>query len=50
MVPTRVCAAAFKAAVPAFWSANPETSVHLVWLCLTVGHYAEFESVFKSAA
>jgi O-acetyl-ADP-ribose deacetylase (regulator of RNase III) len=49
MVKSSVCAEAFKAAVPAFWHANPDTSVQLVWLCLTVNHYGEFEKVLKNS-
>jgi O-acetyl-ADP-ribose deacetylase (regulator of RNase III) len=47
-VPSEVCAAAFRKAVPLFWKNFPDTSVQQVWLCLTLNHYPEFERIFKS--
>jgi O-acetyl-ADP-ribose deacetylase (regulator of RNase III) len=47
MVPARVCAEAFKAAVTGFWNANPGRSVKLVWLCLTMDHFGEFEKTLN---
>ena len=46
-VPTGVCAKAFKQAVPLFWEKYSDTTVKQIWLCLTLNHYLEFESLLK---
>lgn len=47
-VPRGVCAEAFKTSVPLYWEDNPDSCVNLVWLCLTINDYPEFERVLRS--
>lgn len=42
-----VCANAFKNAISKFWEECPESSLNLVWLCLTIDDFPKFEKVFK---
>jgi O-acetyl-ADP-ribose deacetylase (regulator of RNase III) len=48
MIPKDVCARAFKNAVSSFWAKCSETSVKLIWLCLTIDDYPVFERILKS--
>ena len=47
-IPKDVCARAFKNAVNAFWTKRSDTSVKLIWLCLTIDDYPVFKEVLKS--
>ena len=47
MIPTDVCARAFKNAVSSFWKKFPNSSVKLIWLCLTIDDYPEFERILS---
>jgi O-acetyl-ADP-ribose deacetylase (regulator of RNase III) len=47
MISTDVCARAFKNAVSSFWRRYPDTSVKLIWLCLTIDDYPEFERILS---
>ena len=44
-VPKEVCAEAFGRAVPRYWQEYPDSSVELIWLCLTIDAYPVFEKV-----
>ncbi|MDH3884132.1 MAG: macro domain-containing protein [Desulfobacterales bacterium] len=46
-IPKNVCARAFKSAVSSFWTKCSETSVKLIWLCLTIEDYPVFEGLLK---
>ena len=48
MIPQDVCARAFKNAVSSFWTKCPDSSVKLIWLCLTIEDYPVFERILKS--
>jgi O-acetyl-ADP-ribose deacetylase (regulator of RNase III) len=48
MIPKDVCARSFKNAVSSFWAKFPESSVNLIWLCLTIEDYPVFEGILKS--
>jgi O-acetyl-ADP-ribose deacetylase (regulator of RNase III) len=48
MIPKGVCAQAFKNAVSSFWAKCSDTSVKMVWLCLTIEDYPVFERILKS--
>ena len=48
MIPKDVCARAFKNAVSSFWTKCPDTSVTLIWLCLTIDDYPVFEKILQS--
>jgi O-acetyl-ADP-ribose deacetylase (regulator of RNase III) len=41
------CARAFKNAIPSFWNKYPDSSVKLVWLCLTVDDFPKFKKIFQ---
>lgn len=47
MIPKDVCAMAFKNAVFSFWNRFPDTSVKLIWLCLTIDDYPVFEKILS---
>jgi O-acetyl-ADP-ribose deacetylase (regulator of RNase III) len=47
-IPKEVCANAFKNAVSSFWTKCSDTSVKLIWLCLTIEDYPVFERILKS--
>jgi len=47
MIPKDVCARAFKNAVSSFWAKCSDTSVKLIWLCLTIEDYPVFEGLLK---
>ena len=47
-IPKDVCARAFKNAVSSFWTMCPDTSVKLIWLCLTIEDYPVFERILQS--
>jgi O-acetyl-ADP-ribose deacetylase (regulator of RNase III) len=47
MISKDVCACAFKNAVSSFWTRFPDTSVKLIWLCLTIDDYPEFERILS---
>jgi len=47
MVPSAICAKAFEKAVPAYFNNNPASSIDLVWLCLTINHFKDFDTVLK---
>jgi O-acetyl-ADP-ribose deacetylase (regulator of RNase III) len=47
MIPKDVCAGAFQNAVSSFWTTYPDTSVRLIWLCLTIEDYPVFEGLLK---
>jgi hypothetical protein len=42
-----VCAEAFGRAVPRYWERSPDSSVELVWLCLTIDFYPVFEKILS---
>jgi len=46
-VPKEVCAEAFGRAVPRYWQEYPDSSVELVWLCLTIDDYPVFEKILS---
>jgi O-acetyl-ADP-ribose deacetylase (regulator of RNase III) len=46
-VPKGTCAEAFKKAVPGFWEEHPDSSVELIWLCLTIDDYPVFEKILS---
>ena len=46
-VPGKICAEAFKESVPIFWKKKKDTSVNLVWLCLTIDDYPVFKKVIN---
>jgi O-acetyl-ADP-ribose deacetylase (regulator of RNase III) len=46
-VPMDVCAEAFGRAVPRYWREHPDSSVELVWLCLTIDAYPVFEKILS---
>jgi O-acetyl-ADP-ribose deacetylase (regulator of RNase III) len=48
MIPKDVCARSFKNAVSSFWTKCPDTSVKLIWLCLTIEDYPVFEDILRS--
>ena len=48
MIPKDVCARAFKNAGASFWTKRPDTSVRLIWLCLTIEDYPVFEDILRS--
>jgi O-acetyl-ADP-ribose deacetylase (regulator of RNase III) len=48
MIPKDICARAFKNAVSSFWTKCPDTTVKLIWLCLTIEDYPVFERILKS--
>jgi O-acetyl-ADP-ribose deacetylase (regulator of RNase III) len=48
-VPKDACAEAFKNAVPGFWEKHPDSSVELVWLCLTIDDYPVFEKILSQS-
>ena len=47
MIPKDVCARAFKNAVSSFWAKFPDTSVKLIWLCLTIDDYPVFKEILS---
>lgn len=47
MIPKDTCANAFKNAIRSFWTRYPDSSVKLIYLCLTVDDYPEFEKVLQ---
>jgi len=47
MIPKDVCAMGFKNAVASFWARCSDTSVKLIWLCLTIGDYPAFEKILS---
>ena len=47
MIPRDVCARAFKNAVASFWTRCPDSSVKLIWLCLTIDDYPVFEEILS---
>jgi O-acetyl-ADP-ribose deacetylase (regulator of RNase III) len=47
-IPKDVCARAFKNAVSTFWTKRSDTSVKLIWLCLTIDDYPVFEKILQS--
>ena len=49
MIKSDVCAKAFGKAVASFWKKCPDTTVKLVWLCLTIDDYPVFEKQLKPA-
>lgn len=46
-IPKDICATAFKNAIAAFWDKFPESSVLLVWLCLTTDDYEAFSEIIQ---
>jgi O-acetyl-ADP-ribose deacetylase (regulator of RNase III) len=48
MIPKAVCARAFKNAVSSFWTNRPDTTVKMIWLCLTIDDYPVFEALLRS--
>jgi O-acetyl-ADP-ribose deacetylase (regulator of RNase III) len=46
-VPKEACAEAFKNAVPYYWEKHPESSVELIWLCLTIDVYPVFKKILS---
>lgn len=46
-VPMDVCAEVFRRAVPRYWQEYPDSSVELIWLCLTIDAYPVFEKVLS---
>ncbi len=46
-IPKEIFAAAFKNAVPAFWDKHSESSVSLVWLCLTTDDYGVVSEILQ---
>jgi O-acetyl-ADP-ribose deacetylase (regulator of RNase III) len=49
LVPTRVCAEAFRNALPAYWDQHPDSCVDTVWLCLTTDSYPTFREVLTAS-
>jgi len=47
MIPKEACALAFRNAIEVFWSRYPNSPVKLIFLCLTVQDYPEFERVIQ---
>lgn len=47
-IPKDVCAHAFKNAVSSFWAKCADTSVKMIWLCLTVEDYPVLERILQS--
>jgi O-acetyl-ADP-ribose deacetylase (regulator of RNase III) len=47
-IPKEVCANAFKNAVSSFWEKYPDTSIKLLWLCLTIEDYPVFERILQA--
>ena len=48
MIPKDICARAFKNAVSSFWTRRSDTSVKLIWLCLTIDDYPVFADILRS--
>jgi len=48
MISKDVCARAFKNAGASFWTKCPDTSVRLIWLCLTIEDYPVFANLLRS--
>ena len=46
-VPKEVCAEAFKNEVPAYWQMHPESSIELIWLCLTIDFFPVFKKILS---
>jgi O-acetyl-ADP-ribose deacetylase (regulator of RNase III) len=46
-VPKEACAEAFKKAVPAYWGNHPESSIELIWLCLTIDFFPIFRKILS---
>lgn len=46
-VPMDVCAEVFRRAVPRYWQEYLDSSVELIWLCLTIDAYPVFEKVLS---
>jgi O-acetyl-ADP-ribose deacetylase (regulator of RNase III) len=46
-VSKEACAEAFKNAVPGFWEKHPDSSVELIWLCLTIDDYPVFGKILS---
>ena len=47
-VPKEICAQAFKDAVPQYWKNHANSSLELIWLCLTVDDYQIFRAILLS--
>jgi O-acetyl-ADP-ribose deacetylase (regulator of RNase III) len=47
MIPKDICARGFRNAVSSFWTKCPDTSVKLMWLCLTIEDYPVFEDLLR---
>jgi O-acetyl-ADP-ribose deacetylase (regulator of RNase III) len=48
-VPMEVCAEALGRAVPRYWQEHSDSSVELIWLCLTIDAYPVFEKVLSKS-
>ena len=46
-VPKEVCAEAFKNAIPGYWKRCPESSIELIWLCLTIDFFPVFKKILS---
>ena len=44
-IPKEIGAKAFKLAIPEFWRENPDTSVRLIWICLTTDNFDVFKNI-----
>jgi O-acetyl-ADP-ribose deacetylase (regulator of RNase III) len=47
MIPKDACALAFKNAVSSFWTKHSDSSVKLIWLCLTIDDFPVFERILQ---
>ena len=47
-VPRKMCAQAFKDAVPRYWKKHVDSSLELIRLCLTIDDYPIFRSILRS--